>query len=173
VKQTKPDQSAFFLSTGDLARLTGIPQQTLITWDRSRVLKAKARPGRRTSSRAPRRYDEDGLTAALFAMNASQMGFKRDAFKVMIRLIQSGERKPLQRAAIFTYQTIPGMMEHIFTPDAEEENDRRWIDTLHDRGTLIGEPTSLWEIRGEFLKMARGLARLSKEGRLPLVPRGR
>jgi DNA-binding transcriptional MerR regulator len=152
-------RSGATLTTGDLARLAEIPQQTLISWDRSGVLRARARPGRRSTSRAPRRYDEDGLIAALFARDVSQMGFKGDRLKQMIQLVQSGDRKRLERAAVFSYRTGPGMMKHVFSQDAADEDDRRWIDYLRQSGTLIDEPASLWTICEYLRPQARHLIR--------------
>ena len=71
------------MTTGDVARETGVPQQTLISWDRAGVLRA-TRPGRRSSKRKPRLYDEKALAAAFFAKNATLMGFKGDELKQMI-----------------------------------------------------------------------------------------
>ncbi len=156
------------ITTGDVAHLTGIPQQTLIGWDRDGVLKA-ARPGRRASKRAPRHYDEDALTAALFAKSATRMGFKGDALRQMIALIQRGERKPLEAAAVFTYRTGPGLMTHIFSPDVESDDDQRWLKFLRERNALIEEPTTLWAIREHLLPQARNLNCLGETGmRAPL-----
>jgi len=146
------------MTTGDVARETGLPQQTLISWDRAGVLKA-ARPGRRSSKRAPRLYDEEALAAALFARSATLMGFKGDTLKQMIGLVQGGERKALEAAAIFTYRTGPGMMKHIFTPDSGSADDRRWIDWLREHALLLEEPASLWTIREYFLPQAESLIR--------------
>jgi DNA-binding transcriptional MerR regulator len=147
------------LTTGDLARLTGIPQQTLISWDRSGVLRAR-RPRRRSSSRAPRRYDEAGLAAALFASNASQMGFRGDSLGQIVRLVQSGDRTRLERAGIFTYRTFPGMMKHVFSPDLSTDDDRRYVAHLRDQGALLEGPTSLLTIREEFFRQAQTLIRM-------------
>jgi DNA-binding transcriptional MerR regulator len=149
------------MTTGDVAHLTGIPQQTLIAWDRDGVLKA-ARPGRRASKRAPRHYDDDALTAALFAKSATRMSFKGDALRQMIALVQRGERKPLEAAAIFTYRTGPGLMAHIFSPDVESDDDQRWLAFLRERDALIEEPTTLWAIREHLLPQARNLDRLGE-----------
>jgi len=146
------------MTTGDVAHLTGIPQQTLIAWDRDGVLKA-ARPGRRGSPRAPRHYDETALTAALFAKSAIRMGFKGDGLRQMIALVQRGERAPLKAAAIFTYRTGPGLLAHHFTPDVDGEDDQRWLAFLRERDALIEEPTSLWSIREHLLPQARNLDR--------------
>jgi DNA-binding transcriptional MerR regulator len=150
-----------YLTTGDVARMTGIPQQTLIAWDRDAVLKA-ARPGRRSSRRAPRHYDEDALTAALFATSAVRMGFKGGPLRQMIALVQRGERAPLEAAAIFTYRNGPGLMTHNFTPDVESDDDQRWLKFLRERDALVDEPTSLWVIRESLLPKARNLNRLGQ-----------
>jgi DNA-binding transcriptional MerR regulator len=147
------------LSSGDVARETGIPQQTLISWDRAGVLKA-ARPGRRSSSRAPRVYDEAAVTAALFATSAMRMGFKGDLLRRMIAMVQAGERETLEAAAIFTGRYGPGLMSHYFTPDLEDEGDQRWISTIRERGALVDGPTSLWTIREYFLPQARKLIQM-------------
>jgi DNA-binding transcriptional MerR regulator len=146
------------LTTGDLARLTGVPQQTLITWDRSGVLKA-SRPGRRSSSRAPRRYDENGLAAALFAKAASRMGLRGDAMSQMLRVFQSGDRGRLERAGIFTYRNMPGLMTHVFSLDLTAD-DQRWVAFLRDQGRLVDEPVSLWTIREELFRQAQKLIRM-------------
>ncbi len=147
------------MTTGDIARETGIPQQTLITWDRSGVLKA-ARPGRRSSNRARRLYDEAALTAALFARSATRMGFKGEVLKEMIGLVQRGDRKVLEAAAIVTYRNGPGLMTHYFTPELESEDVQRGIGQLRDRDALIDGPTSLWTIREHFLPQAESLIRM-------------
>ena len=144
------------LTTGDVARKTGLPQQTLISWDRAGVLKA-ARPGRRSSKRAPRVYDEAALTAALFARSATRMAFKGDVLKEMIRLVQGADRKALEPAAIFTYRTGPGLMTHYFTPELESEEIQRWIGYLRDHDALIDGPTSLWTIHEYFRLQAENL----------------
>ena len=148
------------MTTGDVAQATGIPQQTLIAWDRDGVLKA-ARPGRRASQRAPRHYDKDAVTAALFAKQAVRMGFKGDALRQMIALIQRGERAPLQAAAIFTYRTGPGLMAHHFTTNLEGSDDQRWLAFLRERDALVDQPTSLWTIREHLLPLARNLNRVA------------
>lgn len=147
------------LTTGEMARVTGVPQQTLISWDRAGVLKASARPGKRSSPRAPRLYDENGLIAGLFARNASLMGFKGEYLKRMIALMQSGDRKRLGRAGLFSYRTYPGMMKHVFSADLADKDDRRWIDWIRKTGALIDEPTSLWTIRQHLSPQARQLMR--------------
>ena len=129
------------LTTGDVARVTGLPQQTLISWDRAGVLKA-ARRGRRSSKRAPRIYDEAALAAALFARGATRMSFKGDVLKEMIGLVQAGHRKALGAAAIVTYRNGPGLMTHYFTPELESEDIQRWIGHLRDHDLLIEGPTS-------------------------------
>ncbi len=144
------------MTTSEAARVAGIPQQTLIAWDRDGVLKA-ARP--RASQRGPRHYDEEALTAALFAGWASRMGFKGDQLRTMIALVQQGKRAPLEAAAIFTYQSIPGLMTHIFTTDSDADDDRRWIEHLRDQELLIDGPASLWTIREHLKPMARALLR--------------
>lgn len=159
MKRAQPTESSPGLTTGDLSRLTGIPQQTLISWDRSGVLKA-SRPGRRSSSRSPRRYDETALEAALFAREAMQMGFRGDALGQMVRLFQNGERGPLERAGIFTYQTYPGLMKHVFSPDLGHEDDRRWVAHLREQHSLVGEPTTLWSIHQQLAEPARKLFRM-------------
>lgn len=151
-----------WLTTGGLAQLTGIPQQTLISWDRSGFLRATARPGVRSSSRAPRRYDENALTAALFARNATLMGFKGDVLKRMIALIQRGERKALKAAALFTYRTGPGLMKHVFTPELASEDDQRWLEDLRGHEALVDGPTSLWTIREHFMPQAKSLIRMGE-----------
>jgi DNA-binding transcriptional MerR regulator len=166
VARPQPTSTSPGLTTGDLARLTGIPQQTLISWDRSGVLKAR-RPGRRASERAPRRYDEDGLAAALFASNASQMGFRGEGLAQMVRLVQSGERAPLERAGIFTYRTFPGMMKHVFSPDLSADADRRYVAYLREREALLDGPTSLWTLREEFSRQAQQLIRTPDLRQLP------
>ena len=144
------------MTTGDIARETGIPQQTLITWDRNGVLKA-ARPGRRSSNRAPRVYDEAALTAALFARSATRMSFKGDVLKQMIVMVQGGERRALEAAAIFTYRNGPGLMSHYFTPELESEDIQRWIAELRDRDVLVEGPTDLWTIHEYFRPQAESL----------------
>jgi DNA-binding transcriptional MerR regulator len=146
------------MTTGDVAREARIPQQTLISWDRAGVLKAR-RPGRRSSKRAPRFYDEDALAAALFARHATEMGFKGEALKQMIGLVQRGDRKALEAAAIVTFRTGPGLMAHYFTPvlEAYKVQVEDWIKFLRDSDRLIEEPTSLWTIREHFLQQARNL----------------
>jgi DNA-binding transcriptional MerR regulator len=155
------------LTTGDVARETGLPQQTLISWDRAGVLKA-ARPGRRSSSRAPRVYDEDAVTAALFARSASQMGFRHDHFKEMLGRIQSGDREALEAGAIVTYRHGPGLMIHVFISQIENADDQRWIDNLRENDLLIEGPTTLWTIREHLLPTAKNLIRM---GDRPLVDR--
>jgi len=144
-------------TSGGISRLTGIPQQTLISWDRAGVLKATARPGSRSSQRAPRRYDEDALVAALFAKRAVSMGFKGEQLKQMVRLMQTGSKRNLDRAALFTYRTGPGLMTHVFSAKSEDPQDARWIAWLRDRDALAGEPTSLWKIREHLRPIAQGL----------------
>lgn len=144
------------MTTGDVARETGIPQQTLITWDRNGVLKA-ARPRRRSSNRAPRVYDEAALTAALFARSATRMGFKGDVLKQMIAMVQAGRRSALEAAAVFTYRTGPGLMTHYFTPELESEDIQRWIGYLRDHDALIDGPSSLWTIHEYFRTQAENL----------------
>jgi len=170
VSRPQPTELSPGLTTGDLARLTGVPQQTLITWDRSGVLKA-SRPGRRASSRAPRRYDENGLAAALFAKAAARMGLRGDAMNQILRVFQSGERGRLERAGVFTYRTMPGLMTHVFSPDLTAD-DQRWVASLRNQGRLVDEPVSLWTIRAELLRQAQKLIRMpetrfesSEEGR--------
>lgn len=149
------------MTTGDVARETGLPQQTLIAWDRAGVLKA-ARPGRRSSSRAPRVYNEAALTAALFARGATRMGFKGDILKEMIGLVQGGHRKALEAAAIVTYRNGPGLMTHYYTPEVESEDIKRWIVHLRDHDALIDGPTSLWTIREHFLPQAESIIRMGE-----------
>jgi DNA-binding transcriptional MerR regulator len=141
----KPEQ---WLTTGQLAALTSIPQQTLITWDRNGILKATARPGVRSSPRAARRYDENGLTAALFARAISLMGFtgKRE-FAEMVQRVQSADEKALKKAALYTYRSFPGLMKHTFSSDLTRADDRESIAFLRGRDGLVEEPTSLWTIR--------------------------
>jgi DNA-binding transcriptional MerR regulator len=167
VKESRSSEPSTGLTTGDVARLTGIPQQTLISWDRSGVLKA-SRPGRRSSSRAPRRYDEAALEAALFAREAMQMGFRGEALGQMVRLFQRGERGPLERAGIFTYRTYPGMMKHIFSPDLAHEDDRRWVEYLREHHSLVGEPTTLWSIHEHLVGPAQKLFRMPELRDTPL-----
>jgi DNA-binding transcriptional MerR regulator len=159
VNRSHPEDSSPWLTTGELSRITRIPQQTLITWDRSGVLKA-SRPGRRSSARAPRRYDEAAVAAALFARSATQMGFKGDTLAQMLRLMQSGDRERLERAGLYTYRTYPGMMAHVFSADLGNEDDRRWVAHLRENGALVGEPTSLWTIREQLVGPARKLIRM-------------
>ena len=149
------------MTTGDVARETGLPQQTLIAWDRAGVLKA-ARPGHRSSSRAPRVYDEAALTAALFARGATRMGFKGKVLKEMIGLVQGGERKTLEAAVIITYRNGPGLMSHYFTPELESDGIQRYIRHLRDHDALIEGPTSLWTMREHFLPTAESLIRTGK-----------
>lgn len=157
--RSDPSESDRGLTTGDLARLTGIPQQTLISWDRRGVLKA-SRPGRRSTSRAPRRYDESGLAAALFAMAASRMGLRGEPMNQMLRLIQSGDRARLERAGVFTYRNSPGLMTHVFSDDLTADDHKRWIAHLRDQGALVDEPVVLWAIRERFLRHAEKLIRM-------------
>lgn len=153
-------------TTGDLARITGVPQQTLISWDRSGVLRASSRPGHRSDTRAPRRYDESALVAAQFAFSVSRMGFKGKEFKHMVALVQQGDRRALKRARIFSYTSgIPGLMTHVFSPDGSTD-DRRWIDHLRAEGLLVGEPATLWEIRSKLASELPGLLRIRGEGAL-------
>jgi DNA-binding transcriptional MerR regulator len=154
------------ITTGQVSRVTGIPQQTLIAWDRDGVLKA-ARPGRRASKRSPRNYDESALTAALFAGHASRMGFKGDALRQTIALVQRGERKPLEAAAIFTYRAGPGLMTHVFTPAVESDDEQRHLAFLRERNLLVDEPTRLWAIREHLLPRARSLIRLGPTAMAP------
>lgn len=147
------------LTTGSVARITGVPQQTLIAWDRDGVLKA-ARPGRRASPRAPRRYDEEALAAALFAGQAMRMAFRGRLLRKMISVMQSGNKKTRASAGIFTYRTGPGMMAHNFSPDVHEPDAQRWIDHLRERGVLLGEPTTMQTLYEFFLPQARSLIRL-------------
>ena len=156
------------MSTGDLTRLTGIPQQTLISWDRAGVLKARGRPGRRSSPRAPRRYDENGLIAGLFARSATRMGLKGKQLKEMIGLVQSADRKALKAAAVFTYRNGPGLMTHFFTPDVESEDIRRYLKWLRQHGALVEEPTSLWTIYQHLAPSARKLMRMGEDA-VPLI----
>ena len=134
------------LTTGEMARVSGIPQQTLISWDFAGVLKARGRPGRRSSPRARRRYDEHGVIAGLFAKSAMRMGFKGKQLKEMIGLVQSADRKALKAAALFTYRNRPGLMSHYFTPDVESEDIRRYLDWLRQHDALVEGPTSFWTI---------------------------
>jgi len=149
------------LTTGDVARETGLPQQTLISWDRAGVLKA-TRPGRRSSKRAPRVYDETALTAALFARSATRMAFKGDMLKEMVGLVQGGDRKALEAAAIFTYRNGPGLMSHYFTSELESEDVQRWVGHLRDHDALIDGPTRLWTIREYLLPQAESLIRMGE-----------
>jgi DNA-binding transcriptional MerR regulator len=150
------------MTTGNVARATGIPQQTLISWDRTGVLKAD-RPGHRASKRAPRVYDEAALTAALFARSASLMGFKGDVLRQMIALVQEGDRESLETAGIFTNRNGPGLMTHYFTAELESESAQGWLEHLRSHGTLIEGPTSLWTIREHFLPQAKSLIRLGAD----------
>ena len=159
VSKSDKAEPAVGLTTGDLARLTKIPQQTLISWDRSGMLKAASRPGRRSSSRAPRRYDENGLSAALFAKAAARMGLRGEPMNQMLRVFQSGDRGRLERAGVFTYRTMPGLMTHVFSPDLTAD-DRRWVAFLRDQGRLVDEPVSLWTVREELLRQAQKLIRM-------------
>jgi DNA-binding transcriptional MerR regulator len=149
------------MTTGDVARKSGIPQQTLISWDRAGVLKA-TRPGRRSSKRAPRLYDEEALAAALFARDAIMMGFKGAVLRQMIGLVQGGKRKALEAAAIVTFRTGPGLMVHYFTPELESDFVQGWIKHLRDRDILIEGPTSLWTIREYLLPQAENLIRMGE-----------
>lgn len=150
-----PVDPTLWLTTGQMVSVAHVPQQTLITWDRNGILKAKSRPGVRTSSRAPRRYDEHGVTAAIFASEISQMGFAgKPAFREMVQLVQEGDRIRLRRAGIFTYRSYPGLMKHIYSPDLKGADDRRYIAWLRDRDALIEHPTDLWTIRVPIFEFA-------------------
>jgi hypothetical protein len=102
------------------------------------------------------------LTAALFAGQAIDMGFKGDRLKRMIAMVQAGQRETLEAAAIFTYRTGPGLMTHHFTPEVEVEDDQRWIRWLRDHDALVDGPTSLWTIREYFLPQARKLIQMGE-----------
>jgi DNA-binding transcriptional MerR regulator len=151
------------LTTGDVAWLAGVPQQTLIAWDRAGVLQA-ARSRRGASGRGRRHYDEDGLVAALVARLAMGMGFKGDQLRVIISLVQKGERKPLEAAAIFTYRSGPGLMTHVFSPEIGRNEDQSWLAHLRERGVLLEEPTTLWTIREYWLPAARKVIQTGKTG---------
>jgi DNA-binding transcriptional MerR regulator len=168
VTGSRPIDSSPGLTTGELSRITGVPQQTLITWDGSGALKA-TRPGRRSSSRAPRRYDEAALAAALFARSATGMGFKGETLAAMLRLVQSGDREPLERAGLFSYRTYPGMMTHMFSRDLGAEDDRRYVAYLREKGALVDEPTSLWTIREILFGMAQKLIRMPDLRQVPVT----
>ncbi len=161
-------RSAAFLTSGVVSTLATIPQQTLISWDRSGVLKAASRPGRRSSDRAPRRYDQAGLTAALFARSAMDMGFRGHALKQIVPLMQAGDRTALKRAAVYAYSTGPGLMKHLFSLNLNAPDDKRYIAWLRGQKRLVGEPTSLWTIR-EYLWPIAGNA-MSGRAEGPLTP---
>ena len=140
------------LTSGEVSRLTGVPLQTLIRWERSGVLTAK----RLTSAdRSPRRYDEAGLVAALFAGRAARMGFSGDHLAELIGLIQAGDRKTLRQWLIYSYQTGPGLMAH----DCQEKKiATRHVQFLKDEGRLVeNEPTDLWTVRQGLVAQARSL----------------
>lgn len=146
------------MTTGELSRRAKIPQQTLISWDRSGMLKPKSRPGLRAQPRAMRRYDQDGLIAAFFARALADMGFRGDRLKEATRLMQSGDRQRLERAALFTYRRGPGMMAHVFTSDQGSEGDSRHVRWLRKEGRLVEGPTDLWTIREHLRPQASGLS---------------
>jgi DNA-binding transcriptional MerR regulator len=147
-------------TTGDVARVTGIPQQTLIAWDRSGTLKAARSKRGRASAHGRRHYDENGLAAALLARWVSRMGFRGHDLRRMIALMQRGERGPLEAAAIFTYRNGPGLMTHIFSSEIQSADDQRHLDFLRKQGALIDGPTTLWTIREYLLPIARNMIRM-------------
>ncbi len=162
------ERSGATLTTGDLSRLTRIPQQTLIAWDRSGLLKARIRRGSRSSPRARRLYDQNGLIAGLFAKSATRMGLKGKQLREMIGLVQSGDRTALKAAVVFTYRNGPGLMTHFFTPDVKSEDIRRYLKWLRQHGALVEEPTSLWTIYQHLAPSARKLMRMGEDA-VPLI----
>jgi len=150
----KTDTSEARLTSGEVSRLAGIPLQTLIRWDRSGVLKAK-RPGRRSSSQAPRRYDENALVAALFSRSVSRMGFTGNRLAEMVRLMQTADRKTLRRWVLYSYRNSPGLISHDFGEYPQEVG--RHVEWLRERGVLIDGPTDLWTVRENLLGSARSL----------------
>jgi DNA-binding transcriptional MerR regulator len=151
----RTDPSEVRLTSGEVSRRTGLPLQTLIRWDRSHVLTAT---GRRSSSTAPRRYDENGLVAALFGRWVSRMGFTGSLLARMVRLMQTADRKTLRRWFLYSYRGSPGLVSHDFQERSKEFE--RHIETLRKRGALIDEPTDLWTIREGLIETARGFARI-------------
>src|SRR5262245_19132357 len=95
------------LTTGQVAEFTGIPQQTLIAWDRERFLRASLR--RRRAGKAKggvRMYTILDLVAARLARNLiDKLRFDRETVATIVAMIQSGDGERCQRAVILSIQS--------------------------------------------------------------------
>ena len=148
------------MTSGLVSRLTGIPLQTLISWDRTGALTAI-----RSGPRKARRYDQDGVIAALFARHLSAMGFRGNRLAELLRLMQSADRKTLRSWVIYSYRSLPGLISH----DAQPARDAaRHVDVLRERKQLIDDPTDLWAVREGLREIASNLIE-KRESIFPLA----
>jgi DNA-binding transcriptional MerR regulator len=135
-------------TTGQVAKTSGVPPETLIRWHREGLLRPSVR-----RKKGVRRYTVRDLVAAVTAKVArDDLKFPRETYKQIAAVVQRANPEELARAEIVTIRTREGeFLGKIFIKHC-------WIppDNTVERAYLDGLPTEKIQSRATLLEMLIG-----------------
>ena len=130
-------------TTGELARIANVHQQTIIRWAVDGILKPKRR-----GKTGQRRYSDTDAIAAIIAKEAMERRIATEAVKEIVRAVQDGEEGDSE--IIMLEGRIPGMVINAWLPDPSAPEAIAELDRWERDGHPVLLRTRLRDIVKRF-----------------------